>query len=118
MFCNGICEKDDKICGLLTEITFEDGKTKEFISKKMCVLHAMYESNIRSERQLDGLHKAENSTRNETADQLNKIGIAQKEGLLKIKEVLGIGMIGLIKKKKFLNKKTESETIKRLTNRE
>ena len=85
MFCDGKCKKGSKKCGLLTEVIMEktDGTVK---NEEMCVLQATLHSCLRSEGQRDGLHAAENSTRNETA-----------KGLNNIKDVLGTGMIGMIK---------------------
>ena len=85
MFCDGICKKGKKKCGLLTEIIMEkkDGDVK---NEEMCVFQATLHSALRSEGQRDGLHAAENSTRNETV-----------AGLRRIKEVIGTGMIGMLK---------------------
>jgi len=85
MFCDGKCKKGSKKCGLLTEIIMEkkDGDIK---NEEMCVFQATLHSALRSEGQRDGLHAAENSTRNETA-----------AGLERIKDVIGTGMIGMLK---------------------
>ena len=55
-------------------------------NQEMCVFQATLHSNLRSEGQLDGLHAAENSTRNEAS-----------KGLREIKETIGTGMIGMLK---------------------
>ena len=61
----------------------KDGDVK---NEEMCVFQATLHSALRSEGQRDGLHAAENSTRNETV-----------AGLRRIKEVIGTGMIGMLK---------------------
>ena len=85
MFCDGVCKKKNKKCGLLTEIIMEkkDGDIK---NEEMCVFQATLHSALRSEGQRDGLHAAENSTRNEMV-----------AGIRKIKDVLATGMIGMLK---------------------
>jgi len=86
MFCDGKCKKGSKKCGLLTEVIMENKKDGTVKNDELCVLQAILHSSLRSEGQMDGLHAAENSTRNETA-----------AGLRKIKEVIGTGMIGMLK---------------------
>jgi len=86
MFCDGVCSKKHKKCGMLTEIWLEkksDGKKEKI---KQCMMLAQLESTLRMEHLLDGLHAAQNSTRNETASGLNKI-----------KDVIGTGMVGMLK---------------------
>ena len=85
MFCDGKCKKGNKKCGLLTEVIMEkkDGTVE---NQEMCVFQATLHSALRSEGQRDGLHAAENSTRNETV-----------KGLRKIKDVIGTGMIGALR---------------------
>ena len=93
MFCDGKCRKGNKKCGLLTEIIMENKKDGTVKNEEMCVLQATLHSSLRIEGQMDGLHAAENSTRNETAS-----------GLDKIKNVIGTGMAGMIR---VVNDRTE-----------
>jgi hypothetical protein len=86
MFCDGKCQKGNKKCGLLVEEILENTKTNEIKHETKCVFNGIHASSLRVEGLLNGLHAAENSTRNETA-----------EGLDKIKDVIGTGMIGMIK---------------------
>lgn len=86
MFCDGQCKKKNKKCGLLIEMWLENKQNGEKRKAEICVFQAILESNLRSEGQLDGLHAAENSTRNEAA-----------KGLREIKDVIGTGMIGMLK---------------------
>ena len=86
MFCDGKCNKGNKKCGLLTEVIMENKKDGTVKNEEVCVFQAILHSNLRSEGQMDGLHAAENSTRNEIA-----------AGLEKIKNVVGTGMIGMLK---------------------
>ena len=86
MFCDGKCKKGNKKCGLLTEIIMENKKDGTVKNEEMCVFQAILHSGLRGETQRDGLHAAENSTRNEMA-----------AGLEKIKNVVGTGLIGIIK---------------------
>ena len=86
MFCDGICKKKNKKCGLLTDVWLEDKKTKKKWNEEKCVFIASLDSQLRAEGQRDGLHAAENSTRNEAA-----------KGLRKIKEIIGTGMVGMLK---------------------
>jgi len=86
MFCDGKCKDKKKKCGLLFELWLENKQNGEKKRTEVCVFQAMLESQLRSEGQRDGLHAAENSTRNETV-----------KGLRKIKEVIGTGMIGALK---------------------
>jgi len=86
MFCDGVCKKKNKKCGLLTEVITENKKDGTVKNEEMCVFQATLHSALRSEGQRDGLHAAENSTRNETV-----------KGLRKIKEVIGTGMIGALR---------------------
>ena len=84
MFCDGKCKKGSKTCGLLSQVTMKnaEGKVK---TEDQCILHATAFSSFRVEHMLEGLHAAENSTRNEIAS-----------GLDKVKKVIGTGMIGMI----------------------
>ena len=86
MFCDGKCKKGNKKCGLLTEVIIENKKDGTVQNEEMCVFQATLHSCLRKEGQLDGLHAAENSTRNEVAI-----------GFEKIKNIVGTGMIGMIK---------------------
>jgi hypothetical protein len=86
MFCDGKCKKGNKKCGLLTEIIFENKKDGTVKNEEMCVQQAQLHSSLRIEGLLEGLHAAENSTRNEVAAGLNNI-----------KDVVGTGIIGMIK---------------------
>ena len=86
MFCDGVCKKKNKKCGLLTEVIMENKKDGTVKNEELCVFQAILHSNLRSEGQMDGLHAAENSTRNETV-----------AGLRKIKDVIGTGMVGMLK---------------------
>jgi hypothetical protein len=86
LFCDGVCKKGKKKCGLLTEIIFENKKDGTVKNEEMCVQQAQLHSSLRIEGLLEGLHAAENSTRNEAA-----------KGLHEIKNVIGTGMIGMIK---------------------
>ena len=86
MFCDGVCKKKNKKCGLLTEVIMENKKDGSVKSEEMCVFQATLHSSLRSEGQMDGLHAAENSTRNEMSASLRRI-----------KEVIGTGMVGMIK---------------------
>jgi hypothetical protein len=86
MFCDGVCKKKNKKCGLLTEVIMENKKDGIVRTEDHCVLQAILHSCLRSEGQRDGLHAAENSTRNEMA-----------KGLGKIKETIGTSMIGILK---------------------
>ena len=85
MFCDGVCKKKNKKCGLLTEVIMENKKDGTVKNEETCVFQAILHSGLRGEGQRDGLHAAENSTRNEVSVSLNKI-----------KDVLGTGMIGMI----------------------
>jgi hypothetical protein len=86
MFCDGVCKKKNKKCGLLTEVIMENKKDGSVRTETHCVLQAQLHSNLRMESLMVGLHAAENSTRNEAA-----------KGLQEIKEVIGTGMVGMIK---------------------
>ena len=72
----------------------KDGTVK---NEEMCVFQAILHSGLRGETQRDGLHAAENSTRNEVAS-----------GLEKIKNVVGVGLVGMIKKVEEKNELIES----------
>jgi len=70
MFCDGNCKKGNKKCGLLTEIIIENKKDGSVKNEEMCVFQASLHSLLRGEGQRDGLHAAENSTRNETVSKV------------------------------------------------
>jgi len=48
MFCDGICSKKNKDCGLLAEYTVE--KNGEISTVRKCVLHALFDSALRQEQ--------------------------------------------------------------------
>jgi len=70
MFCDGKCKKGNKKCGLLTEVIMENKKDGSVKNEEMCVFQATLHSMLRGESQRDGLHAAENSTRNETVSKV------------------------------------------------
>ena len=70
MFCDGKCKKGNKKCGLLTEIIMENKKDGTVKNEEMCVQQARLHSSLRVEGLLEGLHAAQNSTRNELVKEL------------------------------------------------
>jgi hypothetical protein len=86
MFCDGECKTKRKKCGLLTTVWVEDKMTGKKQAEEKCVFLHILDSSIRAEYRLDGIHEAENGTRNEAT-----------KGLREIKDTIGIGLSGMLK---------------------
>jgi len=69
MFCDGICSKKNKNCGLLAEYTVE--KNGEISTVRKCVLHASFDSMLRQEQAGIRIQAAiEHSRNQQNADEL------------------------------------------------
>ena len=83
MFCDGVCEKKGKRCGLLYDVIMEhDGKI-ETITK--CAFHHMLDSEIRQEQGQIRIQASVEESRNQKAEDDNKIS-----------HIVGLGMTGMM----------------------
>ncbi len=80
MFCDGKCEHKGKKCGLLTQLTMQNGS--EIKTADMCVFKAILESQLRIENGNIRLQAAVESSRNEKSKNDNEIIKAISSGFL------------------------------------
>jgi len=83
MFCDGICSKKNKNCGLLAEYTVE--KNGEISTVHKCVLHASFDSMLRQEQANIRIQAAIEHSRNQ-----------QNSDELEARAAIAHGFIGLI----------------------
>lgn len=83
MFCDGICSKKNKNCGLLAEYTVE--KNGEISTVRKCVLHALFDSMLRQEQANIRIQSAIEHSRNQ-----------QNKDELETQKAVAHGFIGLI----------------------
>lgn len=83
MFCDGICTKKGKKCGLLTEIIMENKMAGEIKTVEICVFKASFESQLRAEQGNIRLQAAIESKRNEEVKTGLGIQDALNTGFLK-----------------------------------
>lgn len=83
MFCDGVCKKKNKNCGLLAEYTVE--KNGEISTVRKCVLHASFDSMLRQEQANIRIQAAIEHSRNQ-----------QNTDELETQKAVAHGFIGLI----------------------
>jgi len=83
MFCDGQCERKGKKCGLLTQLTMQNGS--EVKTFDVCILKAILESLLRIENGNIRLQAAIESARNQ-----------KNIDDLEIKETIASGFLGMI----------------------
>ena len=71
MFCDGKCEHKGKKCGLLTQLTMQNGS--EIKTFDMCIFKAILESQLRMEQGNIRLQAAVENSRNEKSKNDNEI---------------------------------------------
>ena len=86
MFCDGVCKKGKKTCGLLVEIVMKNDLTGEVRAHDKCAVKGMYESMIRQEQGQIRIQAAVESGRNENVKCLRSQD-----------QTLAAGFLGLLK---------------------
>jgi hypothetical protein len=82
MFCNGVCHKGSRKCGLLLEITMQNDMTGEVQNEKVCAFTAMLHSMHRLEQGQVRLQAATESSRNEACNYSKKVADTVATGFL------------------------------------
>ncbi len=98
MFCDGICKKRNKKCGLLVDVVMSNELTQNTKVMEKCALIGLYESMIRQEQGQIRIQAAVESGRNE-----------QSKGMKSQTETLASGFLGLIHMVKEQNEEAEKK---------
>lgn len=86
MFCDGVCIKGKKRCGLYVGEVLQERMSGTVKTEDKCIFVAILTALVRAEHQRDGLHAAQNSTRNEAV-----------KGNQEVVRTMATGFLGLLK---------------------
>lgn len=97
MFCDGNCKsKHGKRCGLLVTETMTNKLTGEVKQEDRCIFGAQLGALYRIEKSLDGIHAAENGTRNAVANSHVAVADAITRAGDAIRHMIGKGFLAVV----------------------
>ena len=111
MFCDGICKKKNKKCGLLYEVIMEhnspDG-SKKIETVEKCVFHHILDSMNRQETGQIRIQQAVEDSRNEKANSDHKISSVVATGFMGMLHAFNEDAVKFKRSLKLLSRATQS----------